>query len=123
MYAANDPVIEASSNLTFAPFNIGYPKLREHALTAGLDPAVNKWELVFDFSHKGEDNYRILPISEFSTRIESIEGFEEGEIVFDYPMRYGGTTSDSKPNSSAEHDQNMSAFSITTGQEAAQVSF
>jgi hypothetical protein len=78
--------------------------LREHAQAAGLNPTVNKWELVFDFSHKGEDNFKVLPPSEFSTRIESIEGFEEGEIVFDYPMRYGGTQSDSKPESSAEHD-------------------
>ena len=31
LYAANDPVIEASSNLRFAPFNIGYPHLREQA--------------------------------------------------------------------------------------------
>jgi hypothetical protein len=106
LYAANDPVIEASSNLTFAPFNIGYPHLREHAIAAGLDPAVNKWELVFDFSHKGEDNFKVLPPSEWSTRIEAIEGFESeaGEIVFDYPVRYGGTQSDSKPMSSAEQD-------------------
>jgi hypothetical protein len=34
LYAANDPVIEASSNLRFAPFNIGYPLLREHAQKA-----------------------------------------------------------------------------------------
>jgi hypothetical protein len=31
LYAANDPVIEASSGLKFAPFNIGYPHLRQHA--------------------------------------------------------------------------------------------
>ena len=49
LYVANDPVIEASRGLRFAPFNIGYPKLKEHAEAAGLT-TVNKWELVFDFS-------------------------------------------------------------------------
>ena len=29
LYAANDPIIEASSGLKFGPFNLGYPKLRE----------------------------------------------------------------------------------------------
>lgn len=31
LYAANDPVIEASSNLRFAPFNVTYPGLAEQA--------------------------------------------------------------------------------------------
>ena len=92
LYAANDPVIEASSGLTFAPYNIGYPKLREHCISAGLDPKINKWELVFDFSEKGESNFNVLPPSEWATEIKTIEGVEEeGEIVFDYPVRYGGT--------------------------------
>lgn len=40
----------------------------------------------------------------FETR--TIEGFEgvASEVVFDYPMRYGGTQSDEKPASSQEHD-------------------
>jgi hypothetical protein len=54
LYAANDPVIEASTGLRFAPFNIGYPHLREQAEKAQLNPSVNKWELVFDFSNRGE---------------------------------------------------------------------
>ena len=54
LYAANDPIIEASSGLKFGPFNLGYPKLAEQARIAELDPTVNKWELVFDFSEKEE---------------------------------------------------------------------
>jgi hypothetical protein len=34
LYAANDPVIEASENLKFGPFNISYPLLAEHAQKA-----------------------------------------------------------------------------------------
>lgn len=56
----------------------------------------------------------------FETR--AIEGFEgvNSEVVFDYPMRYGGTASDEKPASSQEHDQTMAAFGIQTGQKTAQ---
>ena len=38
MYTMNDPVIEASSGLKIAPFNIGYPKLIEQAKAAELNP-------------------------------------------------------------------------------------
>ena len=60
LYAANDPIIEASSGLRFGPFNLGYPKLAEQARNAELDPAVNKWELVFDFSQKEESNFTVI---------------------------------------------------------------
>lgn len=113
LYASNDPVIEASSGLTFAPFNIGYPHLREHAAAAELNPSENKWELIFDFS-KGE-NHAVMPPSEWKTEMISLEGVEElPELVFDFPARYGGNMSDAKPVSSAEHDRGMSAFNIRT---------
>lgn len=119
LYAANDPVIEASEGLTFAPFNIGYPKMREHCEAAGLDPKINKWELVFDFSPKGEANFKMLPPSEFQTEIKQIEGFEEAaELVFDYPMRYGGSLSDDRPESSAETDHAVQAHDIRNTSQA-----
>ena len=37
LYVANEPVIESSSNLKFAPFNATYPKLDEHVQAAGFD--------------------------------------------------------------------------------------
>lgn len=121
LFAANDPVIEASSGLRFAPFNIGYPHLREQAAKAQLDPTINKWELIFDFSQKNESNFSVVPPSEWHTEIRTIEGFEDqqSEIVFEYPIRYGGTQSDEKPASSGEHDQTLAAFAIQTGQHAA----
>jgi len=44
--------------------------------------------------------------SQWRTETRQIEGFEQvpPEIVFDYPIRYGGTQSDEKPASSGEHD-------------------
>ena len=40
LYAANDPIIESSSNLTFAPYNVAYPLLDEHAKAAGFDTSM-----------------------------------------------------------------------------------
>ena len=50
LYCSNEPVIEASSGVRFAPFNIGYPGLKENAEAASLTTQ-NLWELVFDFSN------------------------------------------------------------------------
>jgi len=117
LYAANDPVIEASSNLKFGPFNLSYPKLGEHAAAAELNPNENKWELVFDFTDKGSPNYTVIPPAEWKTEALNLpDSDEQPEAVFDYPKRYGGTASDEPPESSAEHN----AFGITTGQTAAQ---
>jgi len=123
LYAANDPVIEASSGLKFAPYNIAYPKLGEHAKEAGLSTDVNKWELVFDFSPTGENNFSQLAPEEFQLINKTIEGFEgEPELVFGFPSRYGGQLSDTPPESSERAAQpgGMQAFGITTGMAAAQ---
>jgi protein XRP2 len=112
LYAANDPVIEASSNLKFGPFNLSYPKLGEHAAAAELNPNENKWELVFDFTDKGSPNYTVIPPAEWKTEVLNLPDSDaQPEAVFDYPKRYGGNASDEPPESSAEHN----AFGITTG--------
>ena len=36
LYAANDPVIESSDSLVFAPYNLTYPEQRQHAANANL---------------------------------------------------------------------------------------
>ena len=117
LYTANDPVIEASSGLKIAPFNLGYPKLREQAIAADLNPNENKWELVFDFTEKSESNFSVIPPSEWKTETLKIPDDDSPpEMVFDYPKRYGGNLSDEPPESSAEHN----AFGIKTGASAAQ---
>lgn len=57
LYSMNDPVIEASSGLKFAPYNLMYAGLDQQAEKAGLNTDVNKWELVFDFSTTGQPNF------------------------------------------------------------------
>lgn len=70
-----------------------------------MDTKVNKWELVFDFSNRGDSNFKVMDPSEWKPDIRRIEGFDEASnLVFDFPIRYGGTMSDNKPASSAEHD-------------------
>jgi hypothetical protein len=59
----------------------------------------------------------VVPPIEWQTEARTIEGFEHesSEVVFLYPIRYGGTQSDEKPASSGEHDQTLAAFAIQTG--------
>ena len=87
LYTANDPIIEASRGLKFAPFNIGYPKLREHA-EASENVTENKWELIFDFSQKTEANFTVMDPSEFATQLLEIPEFsgeEQPELYYDFP--------------------------------------
>ena len=118
----NDPVIEASTNLRFAPFNVAYHGLAEQAASAGLDPECNKWELVFDFSANKDTHYEIMDPADFKTIQKVVpgqEGAPEPQIVFGLPRRYGGTLTDEKPRSSAENEGLMSFDIKTTGQNAA----
>ena len=36
LYTPNDPIIESASNLIFAPYNLSYPYLKNHAESASL---------------------------------------------------------------------------------------
>lgn len=51
LHCKTEPVIEASSELCFAPFMGGYPGQAEHFKAANLDPEMNFWWGVFDFSN------------------------------------------------------------------------
>lgn len=114
----NDPILEASSGLKFAPYNLTYHGLKEQAKLAGLDPKENKWELLFDFSSSQAANFEVMDASEFKLEHKIAPGYEDRtdqpEIVFGFPKRYGGQLSNDKPVSSAMND-NLSAFDIKTG--------
>ena len=62
LFAANEPVIESSSNLRFAPYNVAYPGQTDHALAAGLKIDENKWDLIFDFTknQSGDLNFSVM---------------------------------------------------------------
>ena len=47
---------------------------------------LNKWELIFDFSVKDEQNYQVIPPQEWKFETRQIEGFNETpQVVFEYP--------------------------------------
>jgi hypothetical protein len=48
LYAANDPIIESSNNLKFAPYNVAYPYLDQQVATVGFD--VSKYLNIYDQS-------------------------------------------------------------------------
>ena len=61
LYTPNDPIIESSSGLTFAPWNLKYDLLEKHSDSAKiigeftddegtLMTKVNKWCQIFDFT-------------------------------------------------------------------------
>lgn len=77
---------------------------------------MNKWELVFDFSKKGEQNFSFMPPSEFHAQLINVEGLGQPELVFGIPQRYGGHLPNTPPQSSAEVD----SFGISTSATDAQ---
>jgi len=72
LYTPNDPIIESSSALSFAPFNLKYPLLESHSTKANIigeskdedgniQKKVNKWNQVFDFTKQAqEDNFKFV---------------------------------------------------------------
>lgn len=78
----NDPIIESSDNLIFAPYNLSYPHLLEQFKDAELDPQDNRWDLIFDFTEKNaegekESHFHTLKPEEFNIVTQAIEGFED----------------------------------------------
>ena len=62
LYTATQPIVESSHHITFGPFNGAYSQLDKQFQLARLDPNVNAWRDVHDFSEKDES----LPIPHWS---------------------------------------------------------
>ena len=125
LYVANDPIIESSNNLTFAPFNVGYPHLDEQVKAAGLNPDVNKWDQIFDFTTKDQGlNYQVMDPSQWAIMQKEIEGESQPVVAFGYPKKYGGTLPDnedvSQKQNAASLDGGMGSFAIGTSQQEAE---
>lgn len=50
LFAATDPVVEASHHITFKPFHLQLPKLMSSFAAAKLDASVNRFVHVYDFT-------------------------------------------------------------------------
>jgi hypothetical protein len=83
LYAANDPIIESSANLKFAPYNVAYPCLDEHVKAVGFDISINKWELIFDFTKDDSgktSNFTLLDPAEFKIIEKTVEGLDKKPV-------------------------------------------
>ena len=104
MYTPNDPIIESSKNLKFAPYNVAYPLLDQHTATVGFDVTANKWDLIFDFTKDDAKlNYEFLDPAEFyrvTKELPDLDGSPEPVAPFAIPQKYGGTL-DNDINSNA----------------------
>ena len=138
VFTPNDPIVESSSSLTFGPFNLKYPLLREHAEAADLlgtfvdddgvtQNKVNKWKRVFDFT-KNEDgqlNFSLIKPEEFKVvnaqdLVEDRQFETSGadpEFMFELPVEFGGSLA----NDGTEAAKGgMMAFDIKTDAAEAQ---
>ncbi|RNF05487.1 Protein XRP2 [Trypanosoma rangeli] len=50
LFASTDPVIESSHHMTFKPFNLRLPELKSCFKSAHLDPKLNRFMHVYDFT-------------------------------------------------------------------------
>ncbi|RNF05614.1 Protein XRP2 [Trypanosoma conorhini] len=50
LFASTDPVIESSHHMTFKPFNLRLPELKSCFKSAHLDPKLNRFVHVYDFT-------------------------------------------------------------------------
>ena len=89
LYCKTEPCIETSTDMKFAPFNGAYQGHRKAMLKADLDPAINKWDAVYDFNDPSEtrENWRIVrpsplwcPLGEADPCIPSF-GYNEQQAV------------------------------------------
>ena len=93
----------------FAPYNLKYPLLKQHATEADLigtfkddegieHDKVNKWNQIFDFTENedGKKNQALLSPKNFTlvnykTIVPDLEIEGNDEFLFELPMQYGGT--------------------------------
>lgn len=136
LFTPNEPIIESSSDLTFAPYNLKYGLLKEHTVLANLvgeftdddgvvQKKVNKWNLVHDFTKPEDDskNYKLVTPEEFNfvdlkdlNPDISVEAGEDADWIFEYPVEFGGTLANNK----LAVADSLKAFDIKDGKAAAQ---
>ncbi|CAE8643101.1 unnamed protein product, partial [Polarella glacialis] len=65
LYSKTEPIVETSTDLSFAPWSAKFPKCSQQFSQTKFDPQRNFWTAVFDFSgDKTKSNWRIQPFDE-----------------------------------------------------------
>ena len=64
LHVTSRAIIEDTSEVRFAPYNLQYPGIEEHFLSSGLDRLHNNWTSVDDFNWLAADtpspNWKIM---------------------------------------------------------------
>lgn len=118
-------MIESSERLTFAPYNLAYPKLDEHVGNTGFNVEENKWDMIFDFTGTdgaGEKvvHHQMMSPDDFGPLEQTVEGMDELPVnPFPLPQKYGGSAKDNDLSKQGEAD----VFDIrnTTAAQAQQI--
>ncbi|CAK0880503.1 unnamed protein product [Prorocentrum cordatum] len=74
LHSHTEPVIESSSDLSFAPFAAEYPGLSAQFKQVGFVASRNLWTAIFDFTGRADGaNWRILPLDECEKLVVAFE--------------------------------------------------
>ena len=89
LLTASEPVLDSSSQITFAPYNLAYPFLHSHFSRAELDPTKNLWSRVRTQLEYG-GNWSLLPSEQFFLDRKDLHGCPSPEDPVPRPEVYGG---------------------------------
>lgn len=76
---------------------------------------VNKWDLIFDFTKKEDNqlNYSFLDPAEFKIITKTLDDMDAKPVMpFPYPEKYGGKQADDATQHSHDDHGDMMAFKI-----------
>jgi protein XRP2 len=89
LLTASEPVLDSSTQITFAPYNLAYPFLHSHFSRAELDPTKNLWSRVRTQLEYG-GNWSLLPSEQFFLDRKDLQGCPSPEDPVPRPEMYGG---------------------------------
>lgn len=89
LYTASEPVLNSSSQITFAPYNLAYPCLRSHFDKAQLDPRKNLWSRVRTDLDYGTA-WSLLPTQQFFVDRKDLQDHPSPDDPVPRPELYGG---------------------------------
>ncbi|KAH0791941.1 protein XRP2 [Histomonas meleagridis] len=89
MHVKTGPVIESSQNLQIGCANISYPELLEQMNKAKLDPVINLWSDIHDFT-PGDNHFKLCPGEHLE--MEIIPNSQENVLPFTFPPKTSGAS-------------------------------
>lgn len=92
LYSSSEPEVQDCSKISFAPYNLAYPRLREQFQLSNLELRKNLWSRVKCDDRDGYGScWILLQTSEFFVDTQEVPAFGAPEDVVPRPESYGGT--------------------------------